>query len=53
MASLKYNVALKLAPFAIFAAKTCGKTRLLQYIITAKNPFKISIDTLQVMLLSF
>ena len=33
--------------------KTHGKTRLVQYIITAKNPFKTSIDALQVMLLNF
>ena len=26
--------------------KTHGKTRLVQYVITAKNPFKTSIDTL-------
>ena len=34
-------------------SKTHGKTRLVQYVITAKNPFKTSIDALQVMLLNF
>ena len=33
--------------------KTCSKTRMLQYIITAKNPFKTSIDALQVRLSNF
>ena len=50
MASLKCG---KLAAFIIFAAKTHSKIRLLQYIITAKNPFKTSIDALLVMLLNF
>ena len=49
---LPYN-AVKLAAFTIFAGKTRGKTRLLQYVITAKNLFKTSIDALQVMLLNF
>ena len=49
---LPYNAA-KLAAFAIFAGKTCGKTRLLQYVITAKHLFKTSIDALQVTLLNF
>ena len=42
---LPYNTA-KLAAFTIFAGKTHGITRLLQYIITAKNLFKTSIDAL-------
>ena len=37
----------------VFAAKTSSETRLVQYIITAKNPFITSIDALEVMLLSF
>ena len=41
------NVA-KLTAFTIFAAKTHSKSRLLHYIITAKNPFETSIDALQV-----
>ena len=36
----------------LFAAKTHGKTRLVQYVITAKSSFKTSIDALQVMLLN-
>ena len=36
----------------LFAAKTHSKTRLVQYIITVKSPFKTSIDSLQVMLLN-
>ena len=44
----------KLAAFTIlFTATACGETRLVQYVITAKNPFKTSIDTLQVMLSNF
>ena len=43
----------KLAAFTIlFTAKACGET-LVQYIITAKNPFKTSIDTLQIILSNF
>ena len=44
----------KLAAFTIlFTAKACGETRLVQYVITAKNPFKTNIDTLQVILSNF
>ena len=43
----------KLAPFTmLFTAKTHGKTRLVQYVIPAKSPFKTSKDTLQIMLLN-
>ena len=51
MASLN---AAKLASFTmLFTAKTHGKSRLVQYVITAKSRFKTSIDTLQVMLSTF
>ena len=51
MASLN---AAKLAAFStLCAAKTCGKTRLVQYVITAKSPLKTGIDSLQVILLNF
>ena len=44
---------LNVAKLAAFTAKTHSKTRWLQYVITAKNPVKTSIDPLQVMLLNF
>ena len=51
MASL--NVA-KLAAFTmLFTAKIRGKSRLVQYVITAKSPFKTSIDSLKVILSNF
>ena len=34
----------------LFAAKTSGKTRLVQYVITAKNLFKTSIYSLKVII---
>ena len=37
----------------LFAAKTRGKTRLIQYIIIVESPFKTSTGTLQVMLSNF
>ena len=36
-----------------YLLQTHGKTRLVQYVITAKNPFKTSVDSLQVMLSNF
>ena len=50
MASLKWDKAS--CPTILFAAKTRGKTRLVQYVIIAKNPFKTSIDALQVIVTS-
>ena len=38
--------------YNVIAAKSCDKTRLVQYIIPGKSPFKTSIDALQVMLSS-
>ena len=46
------NVA-KPAVFTIVTAKTHSKTRLVQYVIIAKNPLKTSIETLHVMLSNF
>ena len=44
----------KLTAFTIlFATKTSSKTRLVQYLITAKNLFKTSIDALEVMLSNY
>ena len=41
-----YNVAKLDVSTILFAAKTSGKTRLVQYVITAKNLFKTSIAIL-------
>ena len=49
MAYLKHSKASCL--YNVIAAKSCGKTRSVQYIIPGKSPFKTSIDALQLMLL--
>ena len=51
MASLKSGNASCL--YNIIRCKTNGKTRLVQYVITAKSLFKTSIYALEVMLSSF
>ena len=43
----------KPAVFTIVTAKTHSKTRLVQYVIIAKNPLKTTTDTLHVMLSNF
>ena len=49
---LPYNAAM-LAAFTILRCKTSSKTRLVWYVIKAKNLFKTSIYALEVMFLNF
>ena len=50
---LLWNAAQLSAYTILFAAKTSGKTGLVQYVITAKNLFKTSINALEVILSNF